>query len=1034
METGKNTSADRNRKQTGRSEEIVANSAICTCDKGSKPGTFRVTSQQKVYCNGARKLVATDQDKDIKSLNFGSCAAKNNGPCSPNIVWSNTYNKIAIKGKMYPLTVKSSGTCRAGGGRINIQTSGQQVVVKPSASPRKANSTAHKSPVFTEEDWKHLPQEDEKNQNKRVPAAVQVNNVFVNGKREITITPYDQEELLFTTSLTAGSMRGTGVKWDVCHGNRVIAKGLTEAPARTYFTKEGTYSVYAYVHKPGSPKGKGVVRITVSHPKFKSLEWKDENGKPVTYIGLRNKVFAHVSLPGCKGITVNCRFYYNGYEGKTYLSALTPMTLPAAGKVKIALSLSGDQLKKIIEDRKRFSNGQKIRIHLELSSRHWIENLTKASQHPILFNDKIEFRSLVIYKDSDCKEKLQGGIADSGSTVYVRISTANMETGKIRLDVYKHETGNQEEKSPKPSPVYSISCPVNSTGIYKFSLTLAAPPYKEGTAYKVVVSWIFSSSQSSNGNVINRNRQTSKETKQYILKGKEVLFSVKRHIPTPKAEPSKANVNRTEPEKGGCPRCREEWTDMLPRLQKIFKGVSPEKLSTVARIYTQYMKELRMDTCWIKAHFFAQAHKETGGRLDIKEGESFNYYWEIIPTKLSAFRTDEGRIYARKWGRAEKKSTKANAVSKENQIKIANYAYSYEFSKGKELGNKYPNDGWHFRGRGLIQLTGRGCYTAIEKILHDIGYSCDITSSIEKSDQVGKNFELAVVASMAFFKWKKLDMYKLCNGNKSTAGISIKVGMKEINKDTGKSNYEEKQEAFTNRTSVAFMVDNCKWNVKESPKQTPKQGKWHDPVDNPQITLWTQSGNYNPANAAFGLRRTNSPKKFKNHQGVDLFAIEGTNAYACLNGEVILVGDNPKREGLGRFVIIKVTDPKELEIFRARRINYIPQNLERAQGKGFNPSSPQIFFSYYHLKTISPKIKIGKEVHTGDIIGTTGTTGVPGGTMGPHLHFEIKSFNSFKDGLNNRCNPAFYVHYTQEEKIPPAEKDIQRRRKEKGKY
>ncbi len=489
METGKNTSADRNRKQTGKSEEIVADSAICTCDKGSKPGTFRVTSQQKVYCNGARKLVATDQDKDIKSLNFGSCAAKNNGPCSPNIVWSNTYNKIAIKGKMYPLTVKSSGTCKAGGGRINIQTSGQQVVVKPSSSPRKANSTAHKSPIFTEEDWKHLPQEDEKSQNKRVPAAVQVNNVLVNGKREITITPYDHEELLFTTSLTAGSVRGTGVKWDVCHGNRVIAKGLTEAPARTYFTKEGTYSVYAYVHKPGSPKGKGVIRITVSYPKFKSIEWKDENGKPVTYIGLRNKVFAHVSLPGCKGISVNCRFYYNGYEGKTYLSALTPIPLSAAGKVKIALSLSSDQLKKIIEDRKRFSNGQKIRIYLELSSRHWIENLTKASQHPILFNDKIEFRSIVIYKDSDCKEKLQGGIADSGSTVYVRVSTSNIEIGKIRLDVYKHETSASKEKSSEPSPVYSTSCPVNSTGVYKFSLTLAAPPYKEGTAYKVVVLW-----------------------------------------------------------------------------------------------------------------------------------------------------------------------------------------------------------------------------------------------------------------------------------------------------------------------------------------------------------------------------------------------------------------------------------------------------------------------------------------------------------------------------------------------------------------
>ena len=1021
METGKNTSADRNRKQTGKSEEIVADSAICTCDKGSKPGTFRVTSQQKIYCNGARKLVATDQDKDIKSLNFGSCAAKNNGPCSPNIVWSNTYNKIAIKGKMYPLTVKSSGTCKAGGGRINIQTSGQQVVVKPSSSPHKANSTAHKSPVFTEEDWKHLPQEDEKGQNKRVPAAVQVNNVLVNGKREITITPYDQEELLFTTSLTAGSMRGTGVKWDVCHGNLVIAKGLTEAPARTYFTKEGTYSVYAYVHKPGSPKGKGVVTITVSYPKFKSIEWKDENGKPVTYIGLRNKVFAHVSLPGCKGIPVNCRFYYNGYEGKTYLSALTPITLSAAGKVKIALSLSSDQLKKIKEDRKRFSNGQKIRIYLELSSRHWIENLTKASQHPILFNDKIEFRSIVIYKDSDCKEKLQGGIADSGSIVYVRVSTANMETGKIRLDVYKHETGNQEEKSPKPSPVYSTSSPVNSTGVYKFSLTLAAPPYKEGTAYKVVVSWIFSS-QSSNGNVNNNtDRQTSKEPKQYILKGKEILFSVKRHIPTPKAEPSKANVNRTEPEKGGCPRCREEWTDMLPRLQKIFKGVSPEKLSTVARIYTQYMKELRMDTCWIKAHFFAQAYKETGGMLDVKEGESFNYYWEIIPTKLSAFRTDEGRIYARKWGRAEKKSTKANAVSKENQIKIANYAYSYKFSKGKELGNKYPNDGWHFRGRGLIQLTGRVCYTAIEKILHDIGYSCDITSSIEKSDQVGKNFELAVVASMAFFKWKNLDMYKLCNGNKSTERISKKVGMREINKDTGKSNYEEKQEAFTNRTSVAFMVDDCKWNVKESPKQTPKQGKWHDPVDNPQITLWTQSGKYNPANAAFGVPRPN--KKY--HQGVDLFCTEGSNVYACLDGIVESITDSPK--GQGQTIVLKITDKEQINYFRQRRRDYNPTyDGEKKQGEGFDENSNHIYLVYYHLSYIL--VKKGS-VYAGQVIGYSGISGIRDGTCGPHLHFEIRSERRCGD-LTKRCNPAYYVYY--KVKMSPEEKKKQEERMKKG--
>ena len=1035
METGKNTSADRNRKQTGKSEEIVADSAICTCDKGSKPGTFRVTSQQKIYCNGARKLVATDQDKDIKSLNFGNCAAKNNGPCSPNIVWSNTYNKIAIKGKMYPLTVKSSGTCKAGGGRINIQTSGQQVVVKPSASPRKANSTAHKSPVFTEEDWKHLPQEDEKSQNKRVPAAVQVNNVLVNGKREITITPYDHEELLFTTSLTAGSVRGTGVKWDVCHGNRMIAKGLTEAPARTYFTKEGTYSVYAYVHKPGSPKGKGVVRITVSYPKFKSLEWKDENGKPVTYIGLRNKVFAHVSLPGCKGIPVNCRFYYNGYEGKTYLSALTPMTLSAAGKVKIVLSLSGDQLKKIIEDRKHFSNGQKIRIHLELSSRHWIENLTKASQHPILFNDKIEFRSLVIYKDSDCKEKLQGGIADNGSTVYVRVSTANMETDKICLDVYKHETGNQEEKSSKPSPVYSTSCPVNSTGIYKFSLTLAAPPYKEGTAYKVVVSWIFSS-QSSNGNVNNNtNSQTSKDPKQYILKGKEVLFSVKRHIPTPKAEPSKANVNRTEPEKDGCPRCREEWTDMLPRLKQVFGKVSANRLKAVAQTYTENMKTLSMDTCWVKAHFFAQATIETGYTLNISEIMNYKRkrFEDIFPSKIFKGRwTKDGKWVSDrdKNGKRIYKDGMKRTLDKvysitdtqERKIVLANIAYANKNGNG----DYNSGDGWRFRGSGLVQITGRKNYSKIQHLINT-RFKLNVDIMTNGADTINGDDRIATLASMCYvYICTEQNPQKFSNNKKDCTAFSKMIGNEIAERKDGKvvtTNWREKQKSFDRETSKAFLTESCLWGKKSSPKPKENLSKWHDPVDNPQITLWTQSGKYNPANAAFGVPRPN--KKY--HQGVDLFCTEGSNVYACLDGIVESITDSPK--GQGQTIVLKITDKEQLNYFRQRRRDYAPtykDKGEKKQGEGFDENSNHIYLVYYHLSYIL--VKKGR-VYAGQVIGYSGISGIRDGTCGPHLHFEIRSERKCGD-LTKRCNPAYYVYY--KVKISPEEKKKQEERMKKG--
>ena len=1035
METGKNTSADRNRKQTGNSEEIVADSAICTCDKGSKPGTFRVTSQQKIYCNGARKLVATDQDKDIKSLNFGSCAAKNNGPCSPNIVWSNTYNKIAIKGKMYPLTVKSSGTCKAGGGRINIQTSGQQVVVKPSSSPRKANSTAHKSPVFTEEDWKHLPQENEKSQNKRVPSAVQVNNVLVNGKREITITPYDHEELLFTTSLTAGSVRGTGVKWDVCHGNRVIAKGLTEAPARTYFTKEGTYSVYAYVHKPGSPKGKGVVTITVSYPKFKSIEWKNENGKPVTYIGLRNKVFAHVSLPGCKGIPVNCRFYYNGYEGKTYLSALTPITLSAAGKVKIALSLSSDQLKKIKEDRKRFSNGQKIKIYLELSSRHWIENLTKVSQHPILFNDTIEFRSLIIYKDSDCKEKLQGGIADSGSIVYVRVSTANMETGKIRLDVYKHETGNQEEKSPKPSPVYSTSCPVNSTGVYKFSLTLAAPPYKEGTAYKVVVSWIFSS-QSSNGNVNNNtDRQTSKEPKQYILKGKEILFSVKRHIPTPKAEPSKANVNRTEPKKDGCPRCREEWTDMLPRLKQVFGKVSANRLKAVAQTYTENMKTLSMDTCWVKAHFFAQATIETGYTLNISEIMNYKRerFEDIFPSKIfKGSWTKDGKWVSDRDKNGKRiykdgmKRTLDRVYSitdtQERKIVLANIAYANKNGNG----DYNSGDGWRFRGSGLVQITGRKNYSKIQHLINT-RFKLNVDIMTNGADTINGDDRIATLASMCYvYICTEQNPQKFSNNKKDCTAFSKMIGNEIAERKDGKvvtTNWREKQKSFDRETSKAFLTESCLWGKKSSPKPKENLSKWHEPVDNPQITIWTQGGYNNPNNAVFGAKRPNGHY----HQGLDIFCVEGTRVYACLDGTIEAI--SRAYSGQGQTIVLKITDKEQLEAFRKRRLSYIPfYKGEWKEGPNFNPDSNEIYFVYYHLREI---LVNSGTVHAGDVIGLSGISGIEKGTHGPHLHFEIRS-KRWCNGLNNRCNPAYYVNYRNDKILSPEEKKRQEARNNLG--
>jgi putative chitinase len=59
---------------------------------------------------------------------------------------------------------------------------------------------------------------------------------------------------------------------------------------------------------------------------------------------------------------------------------------------------------------------------------------------------------------------------------------------------------------------------------------------------------------------------------------------------------------------------------------------------------------------------------------------------------------------------------KADEIVKGGQESIANAMYGGEWGK-RNLGNTEPGDGWHFRGRGYVQLTGRDLYNTIGKEL-----------------------------------------------------------------------------------------------------------------------------------------------------------------------------------------------------------------------------------------------------------------------------------------------------------------------------
>lgn len=99
------------------------------------------------------------------------------------------------------------------------------------------------------------------------------------------------------------------------------------------------------------------------------------------------------------------------------------------------------------------------------------------------------------------------------------------------------------------------------------------------------------------------------------------------------------------------------------------------------------------------AHFLAQTHHESQGFTRVVE--NLNYSADRLRRMFSRKRISAEDC--ERYGR-----TKDHPA---NPRMLANILYGGEFGR-RMLGNTEPDDGWRFRGRGLIQVTGRANYRA----------------------------------------------------------------------------------------------------------------------------------------------------------------------------------------------------------------------------------------------------------------------------------------------------------------------------------
>ena len=470
-------------------------------------------------------------------------------------------------------------------------------------------------------------------------------------------------------------------------------------------------------------------------------------------------------------------------------------------------------------------------------------------------------------------------------------------------------------------------------------------------------------------------------------------------------------VERVELEEEGhsCPRCTAPVT--VAQLRELFPDVEEDTLKTVADTYTKYMKELQMDTCWNKAHFFAQAAIETGFKLHIKSGENMKDYtekrlYEVFPSRFfkgkmvnnefvplvdpkAEFHDEKNRVF-----KSKELSQKASELIKSNprDQNIANFVYGNRYGNGNEA----SGDGWRFRGSGLIQLTFKDNFKMVNNKIEKLWGKSILTDS--GAEEVRKELELAVLTSMGYFAAKEANR----KANGASSDQQIKEVCKLIGRNTkfGKSkNHEEKAIFFKNKSSKTFKTNECLWGKGSN-------GKWYDPVEKPQRTYYNSEGYHKEQNGAFGMVRLTSKGEAKGHQGLDIFADIGTPCYACLDGEIVSYS-NEGNDGYGNVLVLKVSGDE----LRGAKNNYTLEFAsEIIKGKGFDENASEYYLRYAHL---SSAVKTSGYVKAGELVCYTGDTGNAKDVINPHLHFEIamkKKGNGF--GLVNRCNPAFFVNLT----------------------
>ena len=216
------------------------------------------------------------------------------------------------------------------------------------------------------------------------------------------------------------------------------------------------------------------------------------------------------------------------------------------------------------------------------------------------------------------------------------------------------------------------------------------------------------------------------------------------------------------------------------QLSQLFPDTDNNYLGQVASELDTDLSKYGLDTPLRCAHFFAQVMQEAGPGLQAQV-ESLNYSPKALEANFSYYKNHPDEAVQDGYS---KDPATGKIVRKANQERIANNAYANRIGNGDAA----SGDGFRFRGRGFIQVTGRANYASLTTQYGKI-YGAPGVDFVTNPDQVA-SFPFSVRSAVCF--WTQHGLPALADQGSSDLNVDAITAV--INKGT--DSYGDRRDNF----------------------------------------------------------------------------------------------------------------------------------------------------------------------------------------------------------------------------------------------